>query len=335
MYYIITNSLEHHGVPGQKWGVRNGPPYPLSRSSGKSKTVYGSSYQNSHQTSKSTKYPSNKSDEAQKAIRNAENGIERGEWFRKPRTITKGTPIYRVETSNKGNIRDGSTYVSYLDVDRNMYKGPNRHWIKENQGGNGKTQIYENEYSLKEDLNIPSRKEVRDIQRKILEKNDTYKAAVGMAYLEKFTEWDTSDFSEQTQKAINYDLWSNKASELIRDKKYQKNFVDSLKKTENSYLSESVDWVMNLSEEYRNEVISELKKKGYNAMADEASIGMSDSRQGIDTLIIFNAKDTMDLKNSTKINEESGLFKKKNTTDKEALEWLDKAHLEENKKKKW
>lgn len=22
--------LEHHGIPGQKWGVRNGPPYPLS-----------------------------------------------------------------------------------------------------------------------------------------------------------------------------------------------------------------------------------------------------------------------------------------------------------------
>lgn len=25
--------LEHHGIPGQKWGVRQGPPYPLSRPS--------------------------------------------------------------------------------------------------------------------------------------------------------------------------------------------------------------------------------------------------------------------------------------------------------------
>ena len=24
------DSLEHHGIDGQKWGVRNGPPYPLS-----------------------------------------------------------------------------------------------------------------------------------------------------------------------------------------------------------------------------------------------------------------------------------------------------------------
>ena len=23
------NSLEHHGIKGKKWGIRNGPPYPL------------------------------------------------------------------------------------------------------------------------------------------------------------------------------------------------------------------------------------------------------------------------------------------------------------------
>jgi hypothetical protein len=24
-----SNYLAHHGVPDQRWGVRNGPPYPL------------------------------------------------------------------------------------------------------------------------------------------------------------------------------------------------------------------------------------------------------------------------------------------------------------------
>lgn len=27
---ISNNELYHHGVKGQEWGVRNGPPYPLN-----------------------------------------------------------------------------------------------------------------------------------------------------------------------------------------------------------------------------------------------------------------------------------------------------------------
>ena len=39
-WYIVNNELCHHGIDGQKWGVRNGPPYPLNRtSSGVIKTV--------------------------------------------------------------------------------------------------------------------------------------------------------------------------------------------------------------------------------------------------------------------------------------------------------
>lgn len=30
-YWFYSDELEHHGVKGQSWGERNGPPYPLSR----------------------------------------------------------------------------------------------------------------------------------------------------------------------------------------------------------------------------------------------------------------------------------------------------------------
>ena len=32
-YDAINNELYHHGILGQKWGNKNGPPYPLKASS--------------------------------------------------------------------------------------------------------------------------------------------------------------------------------------------------------------------------------------------------------------------------------------------------------------
>lgn len=34
---MYNNALEHHGIEGQKWGVRRGPPYPLNSSQKSSK----------------------------------------------------------------------------------------------------------------------------------------------------------------------------------------------------------------------------------------------------------------------------------------------------------
>ena len=33
------DELYHHGIKGQKWGVQNGPPYPLDK--GRKQTKYG------------------------------------------------------------------------------------------------------------------------------------------------------------------------------------------------------------------------------------------------------------------------------------------------------
>ena len=33
--FTTSNMLLHHGIEGQKWGVQNGPPYPLDKTTAK------------------------------------------------------------------------------------------------------------------------------------------------------------------------------------------------------------------------------------------------------------------------------------------------------------
>ena len=37
--YSHDSELYHHGIQGQKWGIRNGPPYPLESGKGSSRSV--------------------------------------------------------------------------------------------------------------------------------------------------------------------------------------------------------------------------------------------------------------------------------------------------------
>lgn len=44
IYLQYSNELYHHGIKGQSWGVRNGPPYPLDRSTSRSLRKMEKSY---------------------------------------------------------------------------------------------------------------------------------------------------------------------------------------------------------------------------------------------------------------------------------------------------
>jgi len=64
MVYIVHSELSHHGILGQKWGKRNGPPYPLNsgdHSASEKKAGYEKSIQKKNETKASSK-PSNSKD---------------------------------------------------------------------------------------------------------------------------------------------------------------------------------------------------------------------------------------------------------------------------------
>ena len=97
-------------------------------------------------------------------------GVRRDEYLKR-HTIPRGTKMYRV-TIDSNESTKGNKYVTYLPPDRDMYRGSYADGIRKQYGKDKNTPLYENTYTLKEDLKIPSREEYKKVLTKVLEKND-------------------------------------------------------------------------------------------------------------------------------------------------------------------
>ena len=93
-----TNELYHHGILGQKWGKRNGPPYPLDSYSSNEKQAESASYYR----------------ETSQAIKTNSDGSY---------TIPKGFVFNRVgkNTTQVRTNQTGGLYVSYGKPDASRY----------------------------------------------------------------------------------------------------------------------------------------------------------------------------------------------------------------------
>lgn len=102
------SELKHHGIPGQKWGVQNGPPYPLSPEAKKGYNDF---------VDRVNKENSDDYDFAERikkaSIKNA--GIEVGNNGKDK--IKKGSSIYRIANSDES--LDSNRKYAYLTKDDN------------------------------------------------------------------------------------------------------------------------------------------------------------------------------------------------------------------------
>lgn len=107
--YVTTDTLYHHGIKGQRWGVKNGPPYPLDASDySASEKREGSPKNKSKNGERDFSYA--KTSNASVRINNDGS-----------KTFPKGFVFNRVGKASTDVNKSGGLYVSYGKEDAARY----------------------------------------------------------------------------------------------------------------------------------------------------------------------------------------------------------------------
>lgn len=246
----------------------------------------------------------------------------RGELI-KAHTIEKGTKMYR-STIDPNETLDGAKYVTYIDIDRDLYRGKYSSTIKSHAGKSSSDRLYEKEYKLTEDLKIPSRETLQQAYSNVMANDKTKKQAIE-GYISSLFNRDKVDYM------LNYDNWEEVLNKDI------KNWTDKTMTEWNNYSVQecfaiTARSLASSNPAVKQAVINQLKSQGYNAMVDEAGVGGlgGTKREGIEPLIIFDGKSVM---KETSVNVVSDQTNKQATSD--YVKWYNKVNSLSNKKKTW
>lgn len=237
--------LQHHGIIGQRWGVRQYQNLDGSWTA-KGRERYG------------------------KDVNKLANKVESRTFLTEERSIPAGTKMYRTSINPNEN-QNGPAYVTYLDPERNLYKGG---WVRNTAGAD---KSYEYKFTLKKDLKIPSREtEVRVISDVI--NKDRNKTLGDIVMSRALVMYSTSSIKDLIKNYYDNDVVKFEKEQVAR---YNRMNPDMLA----YYATQS----FGLNTKLKDEVISRLSKMGYNAMPDEASIGgrYGQIKEGYDPLILF------------------------------------------------
>lgn len=274
--YIIHNcELYHWGIKGMKWGIRR--------------------YQNKD----GSLTPLGRQHLAEKRIRTEENLGEK--------TIPKGTKMYRVTPDKVDGNTSKMKYVTYLDVDRDMYK--NGAQVKSYVDAELGSRPYEHEFELKSDIRIPSLKTVREIEKRVVS-TEAKRVEVAKSWIESMM-MSNDGYSEKDITLANSIIDKLDRPGIYKElcKKYGDYKGDYYYYTAKQ-IRDAKEWIdtndsliveqsLGRAHTVKAGVVKELQKLGYNAMYDNASIGVKSDgsynkqQEGIEPLIIFDASKTM------------------------------------------
>lgn len=157
----MSDWLLHHGIPHQKWGVRNGPPYPLSRSKNKKVRTGTSSDNIRKRKSRLDRKREKAKANLQKNpvfIKSLDEKHKTWDFYKDlshDRVIRKGSTALRISSVKNEKIR-GGTFVSFDYYGNEVYK----RWIRDKKK---KKKVWNNVYEVEKDLKVPSTKRMAEV----------------------------------------------------------------------------------------------------------------------------------------------------------------------------
>lgn len=263
---VYDSFLCHHGVKGQEWGVRNGPPYPLK----------GGTYTDNskHKTYKESRF-----------FKNSRNNKKHFD-----KTISKGTVLQTLSFDKDRTTKGDMFYAAYTPVDKRSYETIFDGTIDEDvldTNGNviGKGSFYR--YKIKneaiKDIKVASEDSGVDAFVELYTSdNDFYNFVVDKNRMESYGRKSLQEYSEY-----------RKATKILR--KLRDNYVPDKKdlKYVYSYFNNVIafDGAGDEKKEKDNlrqraKFFKSLKEKGYSAALDTYN-GLHDGDNNQAPIIVF------------------------------------------------
>lgn len=266
------SELQHHGIRGQKWGEKHGPPYPLNP--------------NPKKQSELKRKLSVKINQARRDKQSMSG--KRAEYYRGERTIPAGTKInVYTEAKTKDNIPDAKTRLA------GVYTKADKAAVITEHRENSDAKFYEHRFTAATDIKVPSRDTVKQVISAECRKNKAMINATVDAYINKYM-----PEGSRERKQHSKHLFFNKYNEKYFDK-YVENMKKSFKNLtiDEAYFFASRTFMdKGTNDKLYDAVRKNLKNLGYDAMVNEAYVsggGTKDTKGMVDPLIIFDPEVTL------------------------------------------